>query len=219
MGISPNQLWFLLMLFWVYIFFHPISSLAKNNAKLVIPALIIVYAVSLIVPFPNFFQLKTSLRYLLYFAIGFYIREFDLLCLIRSSKAYIRISVIGGVFLTLFSIGRMEYAQTPFLKASFILIGLLLHCSGAIFAFYLLQIIAKKSDQDSKLIHFGIKYSMLIYLFHQQIIQLCLALIKDWRIPILVSVVCFFVAIILSSILAVVVNKTKALRLLFTGKD
>lgn len=100
LGKAPDQLWFLLMLFWVYLLFYAFSELAKHHIWITIPTLLLIYALSLIIPLPNYFQIKISLRYVIYFAIGFYIREFDLLRLIRDSKAWIRTGIMGGYFLS-----------------------------------------------------------------------------------------------------------------------
>lgn len=125
----------------------------------------------------------------------------------------------GGVFLVLFIVVGLDYNKTPLFKALFILIEIVMHCVGAIFAFFFLQLIARKVHYDKILIQFGSKYSMFIYLFHQQIIQLVLVAVYEWSIPILISMVCFFIAIITSSLLAMVVSNVKILRFMFSGES
>lgn len=219
LGLAPDQLWFLLMLFWVYLIAYPLSNFAKKYAALAIPLLISIYIVGVVLPFPNYFQIKTALRCQIFFWIGFYIRELDLLCLFRGKKKWIRIGIISVSFVVLFFAGRISYPKTAVYKILFIVIDIITRMVGAITAFCLLQMIAGRVKQYIYIYISGFsKYSMIIFLFHQQIIQCTLAFCKGIHIPLLISGICFAVALITSTLMAAVVYKVKPLRICFTGK-
>ena len=78
LGTSPNQLWFLLMLFFVFMIFYPLTSFfEKHNVGGAIVALAI-YGIGLTgsMVLPNVFQILTACQYLPLFWLGFKIRQY-----------------------------------------------------------------------------------------------------------------------------------------------
>ena len=74
-GTSPAQLWFLLMLFDVFLFYYFISDLLINR-PLYIWLLVCSssYVLSVFIPI-NIFQIKTACMYVLYFGFGILVRK------------------------------------------------------------------------------------------------------------------------------------------------
>ena len=97
-------------------------------------------------------------------------------------------------------------------------IPMLLHIIGAVMAFTTLNAFSGKINfKTNRLYLFFEKNNFTIYLFHQQIIYLVITLLNG-KVPSGVLAICnFAIAIILSSLIAVVLNKWKLTRFL-TGQ-
>ena len=95
---------------------------------------------------------------------------------------------------------------------------MLLHIIGAVMAFTTLNAFSGKINfKTNRLYLFFEKNNFTIYLFHQQIIYLVITLLNG-KVPSGVLAICnFAIAIILSSLIAVVLNKWKLTRFL-TGQ-
>ena len=76
LGVSPRQLCFLLMLFWVFAIFWLISDLAAQNSILAGVMISILYCAGIFAP--AVYCLNRGLQYLLFFYTGFLIRKCNL---------------------------------------------------------------------------------------------------------------------------------------------
>lgn len=163
LGISPNQLWFLLMLFWCFLFAWPLTPIFKNHLFLSFGIVVLFYVVGIVGShfIPNYYSLWTGCEYLLFFWIGFQVFSYRTIFL--SIPVYfwligyiiifilVSITTLSGLFLSVFQV--------------------IIHILGALMAFFLLQYVASKVRwKNSKLFMAFSKISMPIYLFHQQII-------------------------------------------------
>lgn len=217
--LSPNQAWFLLMLFWVFAIVYPISKLIKEHLAIGIIISAGLYLLSAILPIPNYFQFKTGLKFIVFFVAGFYFREYEILSVFKREAGIVCLAVIGLIFVATFSLQYTPVFTNRYAAKAVNVIGeLIMNLSGAIFAFASLQLIGDKINSDNVILKYGSKYSMLIYLFHQQVIQDMLYLLRAWTNPFIVALVCFFVSITLSTIMAALVNRNRVLRFAFTGK-
>ena len=218
LGVSPDQLWFLLMLFWVFMICYAISNGAKKYAFISFPLVCFLYFLGVKMPTANYFQYKYGLMYVLYFLIGFYIREFDLLTVIRGKKKWLYCGITGFLFVLLFAITRIDFPKNTLMIALYIGLEMLMRVFGSVFAFLLLQVVASHVDVNSRFVVMGSKYSMTVFLLHQQIIQVMLYCVRNWTSPMLISLVCFAVTMAITTALAILINKVKPLRFLFSGK-
>ena len=75
-GFAPSQLWFLLMLFWVFVIFWLISDMLCERPLLLGMIICVLYCVGVFVP--GIYCLNSGFVYLVFFYIGFLIRKFDL---------------------------------------------------------------------------------------------------------------------------------------------
>lgn len=77
LGISPSQLWFLLMLFGVFVIAYPLSDIFRSHPKMsvIIVALMWVTGKCLAKYAPNLFQISTTLQFMPYFWLGFELRR------------------------------------------------------------------------------------------------------------------------------------------------
>ena len=72
----PSQLWFLLMLFWVFAIFYLISNIVNKKPWLGVIIVCIAYCIGQFAP--SFYCFNRGLQYLLFFYIGFILRKCDL---------------------------------------------------------------------------------------------------------------------------------------------
>lgn len=77
LGISPSQLWFLLMLFGVFIVVYPLSNIFRSHPKLsaLIVTTIWIVGKCLAKFTPDLYQICTSLQFIPFFWIGFELRR------------------------------------------------------------------------------------------------------------------------------------------------
>ncbi len=192
LGISPSQLWFLLMLFGVFILFYISRSITP------LPLALISFILSLMgrLIWPNVFQLWNILAFFPFFQLGYYS---------RSGKVYKylipdKVSLLGYAFLQLilFSISHYLYFdKILLLKACKECLLFICHLLGAFTVFHLLAMLASQGKQCSvwKILAascFG------VYLFHQQIIYVILFLTVNKMSPYFITALCFIVAYSLS---------------------
>lgn len=211
-GTSPNQLWFLLMLFGTLTIVYFLSDLIKKS---MIDAVIIAaacYGIGFVgsIFIQNFFQIWTAFEYVPFAIIGFVLRQYD------TSKFYRMPSVIWliGNIICLY-LSQQLLATNIIIKLLIIGIGFLSHVFGALWAFFFLQKIGDRfSWKDNKAILFLSERSMTIYLVHQQIIYIVLYILNGKITPYLLGFLTFSIALGLSCCIASVLKKYKITRFL-----
>ena len=169
-GKSLAQYWFLLMLFWVYCIFYFISDYVKERWLLGLVVFYVIYGIATIVmtKIPNYFQILSALKYLLFFYVGMVYRKntFDSLCKIPCCVWMLTsiILFLGWYFLdfiNLFFAKIVRIAIYPFISIS----GVFMVIKG-------ICMINVKKLQENKLYCFLEKYNFAIYLFHQQMVYI-----------------------------------------------
>lgn len=210
LGISPSQLWFLLMLFWVFVIAWFISDLFEKRSFVSFIVVIIIYLLGrkLSGILPNIYCIFTAFQYLLYFYIGFQIRKYPEL------KSHIIIWCIGAV--SLFWISNY-LIELPDIMNTFV--EIILPLVGAISAFYFLQFMAdifrwKNSRNFGKLS----SYSMPMYLFHQQIIYFVIIRFNGKVSPYINAMLNFTIALVGSYIISKILMKYKITKFLIGEK-
>ena len=214
LGTSPSQLWFLLMLFWVFAIFWWISWIADK--KPILGALIvgILFCVGILIP--NYFCLSTGLQYTLFFYIGFLIRKYDL-----GNKILYRIPSIIYILinLVLFIVVRfIEGREGLIFQLLVIALNVVLHIISSVGAFILLQKFVNCFLKDNNIIAFFAKHSLVIYLVHQQLLYFSNGWLNGVVPPVVLVLVNFIFTFTISTIFAVIMSKTKITRFLVGSK-
>lgn len=206
MATSPSQLWFLLMLFWTSIFFWYISE--NKNVKLILLNSMIFYLIGnlMILFLPNTLCIWTGLQYILFYALGYTYRKYTNL---------INRKNIGLVCLLFNIIFFMISEKISNRIIAYIFIQFT-HILGAIGVFCILQIIVNNiNNKKNIIISLLSKYSMTIYLFHQQIIYVVIYILNGKILPEINALINFFIAIILSLLISVIMSKNKITKKMF----
>ena len=215
LGFSPNQLWFLLMLFWEFVIFYCLGNVLN---KLGFTSYIIIVALYFIGLFgsniiPNYFQIWRALTMAPIFGLGFMLRK----------QKYVIPSIPGVMWLVL-QIG--SYIFLSWLEGSMALPGyigrivlLLKQGLGAFFIFNFLQVLANYVNWENSLIFLQFKRkSMPIYLVHQQLIYIPIILLNGIVHPLVhFTVNCVF-SLLTSFVLSSVLLRWASTRMLIGEK-
>lgn len=217
LGISPSQLWFLLMLFFVFMIFYPLTSFfEKHNAGGSIVVLAI-YGIGLVgsVKLPNIYQIFTACMYLPLFWLGFKIRQYGSKVLMKIPSL---VWIAGDVLLFIF-VQYLSRFDATIIKLLNLGLSFLLHIIGALMAFVVLQKLANKVNwKESKVFTLLSKNSMSVYLFHQQIIYVFITLLNGVINPYLHAGINFIGAMVISLIISTLLMKFKWTRFLIGEK-
>jgi len=210
-GISPAQLWFLLMLFGVFMLFyktrrfHPIL-LALGS-----------FGISLIgrLLFANVFQIWNVFAFLPFFQLGYYSRAGNVYKYLNPSK----ISVSGYAFLQIVLfviIYYMPVDNSLVFRGIKELLSFVCHLLGAFVAFHVLTFYAPK--KNSYILTKLAACSFGIYLFHQQIIYVVLTLTVNRLSPYLITLVCFIISYLLAQLITALFLSNKYTAILIGKK-
>ena len=182
------------MLFWIFVIFGPISNIITNRKKLGLIIILVCYCIGRFGAFiPNYYCIRTGLMYLPFFYIGFVLRrwKFDW---VRSIPSYVYL----GVDIGLFALNILEVVE-------------------AVMAFMVLQRICVRISDRNIMQSFS-KYSMSIYLVHQQLIYFSIGLFGNSVHPGILVILSFMISLFVSYIFAMLMSKTKATRFLVGSK-
>ncbi len=218
LGTNPDQLWFLLMLFGVFVVFCFLSDFFKKHEVIGAFVALIIYVVGCKAPIPNYFQICTVCRYVVFFLIGFKIRQHSskIVGKITASTALLLLVADIGLFavIKLFDHYDIGYLHLLFLAGKFALYML-----GAVMAFYVLQTIARAVDwKNSRLFMLLSRHSMTVFLLHQQLIYVTLHAFNGLVSPWLNVLINFVFALGISLGLSVILHKFKVTRFLIGEK-
>ena len=217
LGYAPSQLWFLLMLFNVFILAWLLSVfLIKYDLGAIFVGIIFV-GIGLLGSyfFPNYFQIWTSFKYIIFFIVGFKLRQ-------NSPKFLMKIPCFIWVISSLI----MFYASNLLRQNEFIICKILSlgftfggNIIGALMSFFVLQKVAWKMPFFNKmLVKYLSEYSMTIYLFHQQFIYWFISAFNGIINPYLHVIVSFVGAIMCSVLLSKILKKYQLTRFLIGEK-
>lgn len=205
LGMFPEQLWFLIMLFNVFAISYLLSKIWNKNFFIGLITVGICYIIGCTGGklFDNYYMIWFSMRYILYFWIGFVLCKYKDNILWKIPP-FVYVLLDGILFL---------YTCKPY-EHIFILIKvmnffsyILLNVVGALMAFFVLQGIASVIRWDTKFFKFLSDKSMTVYLFHQQLIYFTITWLNGVLIPELHFVVNFVFSFVLSLILSIVLEK------------
>lgn len=217
LGTSPSQLWFLLMLFLVYALAWPLSDFLAKHDILSFIICIVSYGIGLVgsLLLPNIFQIWTACMYFIFFVLGFKIRQYG-------SRIFMRIPAIiwPAASLILFSCHLLlQDKDSILIKIADLGVTFIGNLVGATMAFIIFQKLASILSEKARhwVKRLG-KYSMPIYLFHQQIIYLFIFLLNGHLNPYLHACINFTGALVLSATLSIVLMNFRFTRFLIGEK-
>ena len=216
-GTSPNQLWFLLMLFCVFMIFHPLSSFfVKNNIGGAIVVLAF-YGLGLVgqMVLPNIIQVFHACTYIPLFWLGFKIRQYGSRVL-KKIPVLVWLASDGLLFAIAQYLSGFEGIIFKLLNLG---LEFVLHIVGALMAFVILQKIADKVKwKESKVFELLSKNSMPVYLFHQQVIYIFVTWLNGPINPYLHAGINFIGAMAVSLLISAILMKFKLTRMLIGEK-
>lgn len=200
-----EQLWFLLMLFWVFIFFYFIADYVDKHPVVGGGITLLFYMVGLVAGkfVPDFYRVWTGCNYMPFFYLGFMLRKKGVSVLEKlPSLVYIFFDVI--LYVAIYYLREASFEGAVY-KVIYIGLEFVLHAVGAVIAFIVLQRFAKQVKWNNKFFLFISDRSMAIYLFHQQIIYFVLYFLNNAISPYahaaLNFMISFCISLIISSIL------------------
>lgn len=212
--ISPSQLWFLIMLFILFLFF----VLYGYKVKLSLRNLIITYVSTSIIGFGlsffniEFFQIAKSIRFVLFFYLGGFIY-------LNKDKINARQIIIAFVlsivmyftnrYLDSLSIKSIHY----FIKLFDPIISALEVCT----IYYVFTIIINNKIIKTNSILYKVlnENSFGIYLFHQQIIYFTIVLFNGLVHPIIQVLLSFIISLSISLLMSIILKNNKVTRFMF----
>ena len=166
---SPAQLWFLLMLFNVFmIVFYCLTIIILGIRGGACVGIMFALSPLISTISPNYFQIITTMKYVLFFYTGFLIRRH---CPDISPKSMLRIGCILLLFNLLFTLREeFNWEVSILMKMIKYTISCLCEWCGAVMAFFLLSSFASSIKWKNAIFDSISEASFPIYLFHQQII-------------------------------------------------
>lgn len=204
---GANQLWFLIMLFGVFIIFWPISNYVKKYNFVGLFFVLVLYFMGFLINIISldYFQISNIMKFVFFFWMGFKLRQY-------SDNFFLKFPTILYILLDifLFVLAYMISNTNIFYKFLSVLITLMLNSIGALMSFLILQIVASKIKwREIKFFYILSEFSMIIFLFHQQIIYL----ISQHKVGNFFNIIINFVfSIILSILLGMMIKKYRSIR-------
>lgn len=207
LGFEPSQLWFLLMMFWLYIIGCITNNKINFTKKNIFIVAIICPIISYILSKCNILQIGTAFSYFPFYFFGGYISKQKITE--KSKKAIIYTLMVIIINLIIIKVGHKQALQYRFITKY---LQLLTSCLE-VFIFYLLTLNFKGTC--NKIYRTVESNSFGIYLFHQQIIYFCLYLTRAELKPPIQITLNFTVALVLSTLLTIMLKKNKHTKRMF----
>lgn len=214
-GESPSQLWFLLMLFWLFVLFEllfqAISYRIWQGCYVVWLIIFALYLISFMIrklPFGNCFQIANSLKYAPFFFAGFEFRRSNLPSLSMGQCVFLLIMSLSATIL---------YFFVPFLaipsQFSAVFLWFFVRTAGILMvlsAFAINNHFDCLPDLSTSIIWNNlVRNSMGIYLFHQQLVWCVVALLNHEGVhPIYIALLAFLVSVFGSDLITSIICKT-----------
>lgn len=206
LGKSPSQLWFLLMLFNVFVIYDIIIERLRGAYQILFIALLFVGGISLGIVFPNVFQILTSMRFILFFYIGYMIRKKypDL-----QPDSMLRYGIIFLLLnISFFTLLNFDISDNSIVAKGISLIEKnICDVCGAVMAFLLLSYIASQCRWETSFFRTLSIVSFPIYLFHQQIIYVLLWNFQSLLNPYLMCAINLLGSLLISYSISIILMK------------
>ncbi len=217
-GVRSEQLWFLLMLFFVFALCYPLSNFFKKRGLLGAFVSLACYGVGFIGAYflPDVLQIFTALKFIPFFFLGFKMRQgWDKY--ISKIPFYIYIIIDVLIFGALIFIQARDGMVFKLLSVA---VGFILNVIGSIMVWTTLQTIGNRYEwKNSKLLSFLSDKTFILYLLHHQIIYLVIYLFLGKINIYLILILNLVISFGLSTLLSILILKFNWLRFLFGEKS
>lgn len=192
LGKNPQQLWFLLVLFEIFILFFLLQKiLSKISYFLTIIIMLFMFFLGIEgrAMLPNFFQLFTTFIYFPFFCLGYILSKYesaffcDKLFSLKHPFCYMTLFVTSVFLFFVWHRLNLMNGKSLFLAVITRIAYLFVTLFGSVSIISLLFSARKKFPNDGKLWKLLSDNCFGIYLFHQQIIYLSLFLLNGRILP------------------------------------
>lgn len=218
LGTSPDQLWFLLMLFWCFCFFYFVADRISFTWKYFIAFILISMMGAMLsaIGIISIFQINTSIRYFVFFYLGGFIYHKQGLCnKLKKEKNFILLGISGVVLWIIWELtGNSDFIL---IKAFHVMEKSLSSIVLVLFVYSIVILLGNKlhfSKNAMKLYEKVSDDSFGIYLFHQQIIFITLAILNGRIHPVFVVLLSFAFAFTISEVIVSMIKKTPLYKIL-----
>lgn len=211
---GPAQLWFLIMLFIVFVFFELIGKRIKlrfRNLALIYIVTTIVGGLLSMVDF-KYFQLAVSVKYILFFYLGGYIYEY------KKKISWRQVFVMFAMAVVMYALAVcLGKSDNTIIKYSIEFTEPLISVLEVSIIYYLCGKLVQKCKGivNNKLFRILEGNSFGIYLFHQQIIYFTIVWFNGLVPPIVQALFSFVIAIVISLLMSMVLKRWKVTRVMF----
>ena len=215
LGFSPNQLWFLLMLLWLFIIVYPITPFLRKKKGIVVVLCFYLIGIVFNRLVGNFIMIPRAFMYLFFFWLGFKLRQgcfefiWNMPTLVYFCVHFLLFLFTEYLFLPDMLIGKVvKY-----------IVQALVHGLGAIMSFVIFErLFFILPNRIQKRFNTIAKFSMPIYLFHQQIIYFVIYLLNGKISPVLICFINFIISLCGALIISIVFMRFKVTRFLIGEK-
>lgn len=217
LAVSPAQLWFLWMLMVVFVIMGLLDKFVARHDWLGAATVGVLYLIGMVgeMKLPNVFQVWTGCQFVVYFWVGFKLRQHGMARLRR-------IPVIAWVpaHVVLFAVVRsLPAADGIIMTFAYKGLGVVLNVLGALMAFMVLQWLAERVRwQESKVFGMLQRSAMPVYLFCQQVTYWVIVALNGLLNPYLHAAVNFAAALFVSVLISWVLMRFRVTRFLIGEK-
>lgn len=210
LGYSPSQLWYLLMLFFLFLSIYGTGKLFCNiKLKYLYFICFSIYGIYIVlsafISLP--FQILTAIKYIPFFILGMNYEK-----IINAHKwNTICLLVFNIILFVIWSISRSELIYIKIIKSS---IAYFVSVTGILFSIKFIFSIKNMPFFESSLYHFLERNNFKLYLFHQQIIWIIIDLLNSKASPWMIVAVNFIISIGLLSIVIMLIEYMKKKRII-----
>lgn len=216
LGSGPNQLWFLLMLFFIFLLFYPLSEFFKKHLFLGAIVVAMLYVLGFLLSYFHltYFQIYRALTFFPFFWLGFVIKQYDWGVLRRVPAL-----VWFLVYCVLFLASELIPDTRLIFELLSLAVGFLENVAGAIMAFTCLAKLSTHCKwKDSAVFCFLSRLSMPVFLFHQQVIYFVIFYLSARLNHYLCALIAFAVAFSVSVAISIVLMLFRPTRFLIGEK-
>lgn len=220
LGVLPRQLWFLLMLFWVFVLFAPFAKIINKHFSLGVLFVGICYFIGKFggkfTDGINYYRVLDGFQYILYFWVGFCLRKYGIQYLMKIPVLVYFALNIGTIVLNRFLVA----VELPHVLRIIVDLAIpaLIQLTGGIMAFIVLQKVFFRFQKENKALNFFTKYSFTVYLIHEEFIYLAVIWYEGMISPYLFPLVTFVWVLPASIGVSYLLQKTKITRFLIGMK-
>ncbi len=212
-AISPRQLWFLLMLFWNFVIFAYLFKKIQFNKKnfLILYFISSVFGVIISKFSLDIFQIGKAIQYIIYFYFGgllYYYKD-----IIEKNKKLILLAFI--LIIGLYPCYLLNINTDFWSKILYHLIMPSIKCCEILIIFIIFRKLTTFKINNSKIYKILENNSFGIYLFHQQIIYIIIAILNNKLNVFMQITICLVFSIIISIIMCKILEKNKISKKIF----